>query len=156
MLVPYYANLVSHSCSAFPSASPYLHHTYAVDSACVRDSRQRQCILQDVRYQLHDEAEDHRLYKLAQKQLKQIEKRQLKGQAVLPLLENSVINLACDDPGAAIGPQLILPTLRKRLLDRAHEFHQAEAIRERVQVATVTSAAATVTVCMALKHCSCM
>ena len=113
-------------------------------------------ILQDVRYQLHGEAEDHRLYQLAQKQLKQIEKRQLKGQAVLPLLENSVINLACDDPGAAIGPQLILPTLRKRLLDRAHEFHQAEAIRERAQVAMVTSAGAAVTVCMALRHCSCM
>ena len=91
-------------------------------------------LLQDVRYQLHDEAEDQRLYKLAQKQLKQTEKRQQQGRAVLPLLENSVINLACDDPGTVIGPQIILPMLRKRHLARAKNFHQATEIRDRLQV----------------------
>lgn len=91
-------------------------------------------ILQDVRYQLHDEAEDQRVYKLAQKQLKQIEKRQQQGQAVLPLLENSMIELACDDPGTVIGPQIILPTLRKRLLARAQSFHQAATVHYRLEV----------------------
>lgn len=94
-------------------------------------------ILQDVRHQLHDEAEDQRLYKLAQKQLKQIEKQQQQGQAVLPLLENSLIDLACDDPGSVIGPQIILPTLKKRLLARAQHFHHATMVRDHMQVIVV-------------------
>ena len=117
-------------------------------------------ILQDVRYQLHDEAEDQRLCKLAQKQLKQIEKRQQQGQAVLPLLETSVIILACDDPGTVIGPQIILPTLRKRLLARAQSFHQATAMPDCLQVIVVSytgrSHVACTIVCTAISDCSCI
>ena len=47
-----------------------------------------------------------------------------------------MINLACNDPAAVLGPQLILPTLRK-LLARAREFHQAQATRDHVQVSVV-------------------
>lgn len=116
---------------------------YAADSVCVPSANKTASTLQDVRYQMHDEAEDQRLFKLAQEQLMQLEKRQLQGQAVLPLLQNSVINQACNDPAAFLGPQLILPTLRKRLLARAREFHQAEATRDLVQVAVVQHTGAT-------------
>lgn len=92
-----------------------------------------------MRHQLHDDAEDQKLYRVTCTQLKQIEERQLKGQAVLPLLENCMLNLACNDPGTVIGPQLILPTLSKRLLDRAHAFHQKKAAKDQLQVATVNA-----------------
>lgn len=92
-----------------------------------------------------------------QKQLKQIEKRQQQGQAVLPLLENSVIELACDDPGTVIGPQIILPTLRKRLLAWAQSFHQAAVMQDRLEVGQIHSSHVMCTVvCITVSHCSCM
>ncbi|DBA83929.1 TPA: hypothetical protein ACH3X1_006429 [Trebouxia sp. C0004] len=71
--------------------------------------------MQNVRYQLHDDKEDHRVYQLLQTQLLLIEKRQEEGRAVLPFLEAYLLSLACDDTGTIIGPQLVLPLLQKRL-----------------------------------------
>ncbi len=91
-------------------------------------------LIQDVRYQLHDDKEDHRLYQLLQIQLRQIEDRQQEGRAVLPFLEAYLLNLACDDPGTIIGAQLVLPFLQKRLLATAQEYHQQKAVKDEEKV----------------------
>jgi len=91
--------------------------------------------MQDVRYQLHDDKEDHRVYQLLQTQLSQIEKRQEEGRAVLPFLEAYLLSLACDDPGTIIGPQLVLPLLQKRLDAKAQEHHQQKLNQDLQEVA---------------------
>lgn len=80
--------------------------------------------VQDVRFQLVDNQEDHRLYQQLQQQLLEIEKRQQEGRAVLPFLEAYLLNVACDDPGVIIGPHLVLLLLQQRLSDKALEYHR--------------------------------
>ena len=71
---------------------------------------------------------------MTQRQLKLIGKRQQAGQAVLPLLEAYMVDLACDDPGTVLGPQLILPMLRTRLMARAQKFGCQKAFHDQLQV----------------------
>lgn len=47
-----------------------------------------------------------------QKEVKAIEKRLEEACVVIQHLEMHVINAACDDPGTAIGSQLLLPMLQ--------------------------------------------
>ncbi len=68
--------------------------------------------MQDVRRQLYGEDDDIKFFKWIQGQLKDTEKRLEEGRAVLFHLENQLMNVACDDPGAAIGVQLALPILQ--------------------------------------------
>lgn len=42
-------------------------------------------------------------------------------------LEAQLINVACDDPGAAIGAQLALPLLQERLDAKAQDFARQKA-----------------------------
>lgn len=42
-------------------------------------------------------------------------------------LEAQLINVACDDPGAAIGAQLALPLLQERLDAKAQEYARQQA-----------------------------
>jgi len=46
---------------------------------------------------------------------------------VLHHLEAQLINVACDDPGAAIGAQLALPLLQERLDAKAQDFARQKA-----------------------------
>ena len=46
---------------------------------------------------------------------------------VLQHLELFLVNVACDDPGAAIGSQLVLPLLQERLDAAALEFKAERA-----------------------------
>lgn len=82
-----------------------------------------------------------------QSQLKLIEKRQQEGQAVLPFLHAYMLNLACDDPGTIIGPQLVLPMLQERLLARASAFHERQAVQNQQEVAFSVSCCKLVTKC---------
>ena len=68
--------------------------------------------MQDVRRQLYGEDDDIKFFKWIQGQLKDTEKRLEEGRAVLFHLESQLMNVACDDPGAAIGVQLALPILQ--------------------------------------------
>lgn len=92
---------------------------------------------QDVRYQLHDDKEDHRVYQLLQTQLSAVEKRQEEGRAVLPFLEAYLLSLTCDDPGTIIGPQLVLPLLQKRLDAKAQEHHEQKLNQKKQEVASL-------------------
>ena len=61
---------------------------------------------------LCSEDDDIKLYKWIQGQLKDTQKRLAEGRAVLLHLQNQLMHVACDDPGAAIGAQLALPILQ--------------------------------------------
>ena len=82
---------------------------------------------QDVRRQLYVDEDDRKFFNWVQSQLKQTEKRLEDGRAVLHHLEAQLINVACDDPGAAIGAQLALPLLQERLDARAQDFARQKA-----------------------------
>ena len=55
---------------------------------------------------------DIKCSKRIQEQLKDTEKWLAEGRAALVHLQNHLINVACDDPGAAIGAQVALPILQ--------------------------------------------
>ena len=68
--------------------------------------------MQEVRCRLCSEDDDTKIIKSIEEQLKDIKRRLGEGRAVLVHLQNQLINVACDDPGAAIGTHLALPILR--------------------------------------------
>lgn len=80
-----------------------------------------------MRRQLYGDDDDRKFFQWVQTQLKQTEKRLEDGRAVLHHLEAQLINVACDDPGAAIGAQLALPLLQERLDAKAQEFARQKA-----------------------------
>ncbi len=61
---------------------------------------------------------------------------------LLQHVENFVVNVACDDPGAAVGTQLVLPLLQERLDVRALEYaaQRAEQAQQEVIRMEVRSA----------------
>lgn len=65
-----------------------------------------------MRRQLYTDKDDREIFSTIQDQLRRIEKRMEDGRAALQHLEMALINVACDDPGAAIGAQLVLPLLQ--------------------------------------------
>jgi hypothetical protein len=95
----------------------------------VRDQFQR-----DMRRQLYTADDDLALFDLVKRQLVDIERRLDDGRAALLHLETFAINVACDDPGTAIGTQLILPFLQDRLDARAleHAAQRAAAAEDEV------------------------
>ena len=68
--------------------------------------------MQDMRRQLYREDDDIESVQCTQIQIKDIEKRIGEGRAILLHLQNQLMNVACDNPGAAIGAQLALPILQ--------------------------------------------
>lgn len=81
----------------------------------------------DVLRQLYGDADDRAFFDRIRVQLRGLEARLEDGRAALAHLENQVVNVACDDPGAAIGSQLVLPLLQDRLDGRALEYAAARA-----------------------------
>lgn len=82
---------------------------------------------QDVRRQLYTDEDDRQFFQWIQKSMGQFEKRLNDGCAALHHLEMHMINVACDDPGAAIGAQLILPILQERLDAKVAAFFARQA-----------------------------
>lgn len=93
--------------------------------------------LQDIRRQLYTDEDDRTIFGWIQSEVRSVEQRLENGRAVLQHLEMQLINVACDDPGATVGTQLVLPMLRERLDAKAHEFAErcaAELRNARVEV----------------------
>lgn len=86
------------------------------------------CTAQEVRRQLYSDKDDLAIYSTIQSQLKLVDKRLADGRAALQHLEMGLINVACDDPGAAIGAHLILPLLQDRLDAQAMKFADKRAV----------------------------
>lgn len=75
----------------------------------------RQHFQKDVRKQLYSEEDDRNFFNRIKDALKTTESRLEEGRVALQHLEMFLLNVACDDPGAAIGTQLVLPMLQERL-----------------------------------------
>ena len=103
--------------------------------AAVRDATQqaeqvaklRAHFHRDVLRQLYGDADDRAFFDRIKTQLREAEARLEDGRAALAHLESAVVNVACDDPGAAIGSQLVLPLLQDRLDGRALQYAAARA-----------------------------
>ncbi|KAL6765006.1 hypothetical protein V8C86DRAFT_2467238 [Haematococcus lacustris] len=83
----------------------------------------------DVRKQLYSNADDRLIFDSLKAEIKLMEQRCEEGRVAVQHLEMNLINVACDDPGIAIGAQLVLPVLQEALEERAVLFrkHKAEA-----------------------------
>lgn len=87
----------------------------------------RQHFQKDVRKQLYSEDDDRQLFNRIKDALKQTDARLEEGRVALQHLEMFLLNVACDDPGAAIGTQLVLPMLQERLDGAALAFKAERA-----------------------------
>jgi hypothetical protein len=72
----------------------------------------RQHFHKDVRKQLYSDNDDRQFFDRIKCALKTIEGRLEEGRVALQHLELFLVNVACDDPGATIGSQLVLPLLQ--------------------------------------------
>lgn len=75
-----------------------------------------------MRRQLYGEEDDRSFFDSIRQELKATDKKLEDGRAVLHHLEMHLVNVACDDPGAIIGSNLVLPLLQERLDAHAQEF----------------------------------
>ena len=89
---------------------------------------------QDVRRQMYTADDDRVFFDWIQRELRAVVKRLEDGRACLAHLELALVNVACDDPGAAVGAQLALPLLQERLdgRARAHAAQRAAAAQDAI------------------------
>lgn len=87
----------------------------------------RQHFQKDVRKQLYSSEDDVSFFNRIKDALKSTEARLEEGRVVLQHLEMFLLNVACDDPGAATGTQLVLPMLQERLDGAALAFKAERA-----------------------------
>jgi hypothetical protein len=87
----------------------------------------RQHFHKDVRKQLYSGDDDVSFFNRIKDALKSTEARLEEGRVALQHLEMFLLNVACDDPGAAIGTQLVLPMLQERLDAAALAFKAERA-----------------------------
>ena len=89
---------------------------------------------QDVRRQLYGDEDDRTFFDWIRTELRAVEKKLEDGRAVLHHLEMFLVNVACNDPGAAIGANLVLPLLQDRLDAKALDYaaQQAAAAEEAI------------------------
>ena len=100
--------------------------------------------MKDVRRQFYGDEDDRAFVDGIRSEIRTIENILDEGKAVLQLLEMHLVNVACNDPGAVIGNQLILPMLQERLDIEARKAAEvnanaalAEVIREDVSFFTL-------------------
>lgn len=90
-------------------------------------SKARAAFHKDFKKQLYSDLDEQTFCNRIRAELKTVEKRLEDGAVVLQHLEMFLINVACDDPGAAIGTSVILPLLQERLDKEAMQFSMKRA-----------------------------
>ena len=88
----------------------------------------------ELRRQLYSDEEDRAFFLDVQASIKALKLRLDDGLVAIMQLEQHLLNVACDDPGCAIGINLILPCLQARLDDLASEHAAAEAERAQAEL----------------------
>lgn len=114
-------------------------------------------ILQDVRRQLYGDDDYKNFFEWILDEIKHINKKLEAGSAVLHHLEMFLMNVACNDPGAAIGANLVLPILQDRLDALALEFaaeKAAEAEKAIIKMEVCTACFKHLSSCVPV--CSCL
>ncbi|WIA33521.1 hypothetical protein OEZ86_006646 [Tetradesmus obliquus] len=108
----------------------------------VQLNKLRQHFHKDVRKQLYSDVDDRAFFDRIKTALKAIEGRLEEGRVALQHLELMLTNVACDDPGAAIGSQLVLPLLQERLDAAALAFKAERAKMAEEEIIAMEAAAA--------------
>ena len=98
-----------HQCIVAATHAP---HTQA--AAREQRERLRHHFCADLRRQLYSDADDRAFYKEVQHSLKRLDELIEEGRVAVAQLEQHLLHVACDDPGAAVGMALILPRLQVR------------------------------------------
>lgn len=80
-----------------------------------------------MRRQLYGDEDYKNFFEWILDEIKVINKKLEAGSAVLHHLEMFLMNVACNDPGAAIGANLVLPILQDRLDSLALEYAAEKA-----------------------------
>jgi hypothetical protein len=94
-----------------------------------RAVRLRNQFFDEMRKQLYTEDEDRSFYADIQSALKLQEARLEAGEVVIVHLEQSLLNVSCDDPGSTVGMALVLPLLQDQLDALAQEHAREMAAR---------------------------
>jgi len=68
------------------------------------------------------------IVKFLQQHVKEGERFQAANRAALIHLEAQVINVACDDPGRAVGATVLLPMLRERIESQAYAHFNKDVL----------------------------
>jgi len=86
------------------------------------------------------------IVKFLQQHVKEGERWQAANRAALIHLEAQVINVACDDPGRAVGATVLLPMLRERIESQAYAHYNKDVLlaEQRVRPTRHLSASACV------------
>ena len=82
---------------------------------------------EDIQKHLHTDEDDKRLFEGLKINLKKIQEHLELGQVAARHLEVSLINTACDYPGASIAEKLVLPLLQERLEEGARQLAEEKA-----------------------------
>jgi hypothetical protein len=88
----------------------------------------------DLRRQLYTDEDDKSFYDDVQASLKTLGEQLEQGAVAAAQLEQHLLNVTCDDPGATVGMGLILPLLQARLDELAAEHAAREARRAEVEL----------------------
>jgi hypothetical protein len=83
----------------------------------------------EIRRQLYTEKDDRQFFDRIKTVLLDLEKRIDAGCAALSHMETIIVNLACDDPGAVIGSNLLLPR-HQRNIDLGAQKHMQQKAKE--------------------------
>ncbi len=78
------------------------------------------------------------IVKFLQQHVKEGERCQAANRAALIHLEAQVINIACDDPGRAVGAIVLLPMLRERIESQAYAHYNKDVLLAEQKVCPTT------------------
>jgi hypothetical protein len=87
---------------------------------------------EEMRHQLYSDEEDRLFFADVQASIKSLNSQIEQGQVAIIHLEQHLLNVTCDDPGAALGLSVILPLLQDRLdmLAAEHAAREAERVQQ--------------------------
>lgn len=127
---------------AGPLAAGAARSTLLTASHHLQLNKLRQHFHKDVRKQLYSEADDVAFFNRIKDAAKAVEARLEDGRVALQHLELFLLNVACDDPGAAIGTSLVLPLLQERLDGEALKAKARRAKMAEDEIIAMEAAAA--------------
>lgn len=93
----------------------------------------------DMRRQLYTDADDRAFFADIQASIVSLAAQMEQGQVAILYLEQNLLNVSCDDPGAALGLNVVLPLLQDRLDDvaAAHAAREADRVQAELLQQTV-------------------
>jgi hypothetical protein len=135
LLMPIMSSHVMHqSALGFLEQSMKGVRLFVQNAAKDTQTKIRSQFFSDFRRQLYNNEDDRSFYVEVQASLKTLGEQLEQGKVAIGQLEQHLLNVACDDPGATVGMGLILPVLQTRLDGLASEHATQEAQRAELEL----------------------